>query len=640
MQVVHIRLSVAIALSIEFTQEHFCDKSESAAGFLRETRQHHGSDPLPKQIAKYNQPCATAQSPIKMAEALFDWCLNARLGFAMLGCLDAEVSKRYSEGMFHAYPPKPHSQPRPLLRFGLAFKPGVLGNARWWVRSTYKSQFVFLMICCGTWSHAQDQSPTEAPIPIPIAQDGTTTAFMDAVEAHMDYVTENSHDQIGPRTTPMWLSTIDLRTNNLPDPLLPSSPRWRGILLSAPGANLYWDQPTILAAFELSKRSGCKCYSDAASAYITSFLTACSTSNQTSCIDARFYYDVRVEQTVNNTDTLASCIPYTPAWETIWAVDKKIARQQIQAFIQARTAKFSINKSVQRKKNATTGAPNLTIETEAALIASLCWLAQHDTHQQNLLIQQALSLAQLRIARRNRTTGLVPTGCNLPDQAQHTTLNTLGAWTNVLFWAASTTGETEFQKIAEQALHAWLTVGFDSQQQSYHQQLECKTGNPVKEFLPGTHPEDRPASNLRQISIFTQASRPAHQSPLRMAEACLSLHESTGDPISKQAIERWFTIINQQLPKDEMQCGYADDYGRAIHFLVRGGEVLKNPKYLTLARAIANEAMEKLYVPKMGMFRSHLGENRCDSADGPGLLLLALMYMEGDDPTLESCFQF
>ena len=57
-------------------------------------------------------------------------------------------------------------------------------------------------------------------------------------------------------------------------------------------------------------------------------------------------------------------------------------------------------------------------------------------------------------------------------------------------------------------------------------------------------------------------------------------------------------------------------------------------------KIIAKEAMKKLYVPKMGMFRSHLGENRCDSADGPGLLLLSLMYLEGDDPTLKSSLQF
>ena len=82
------------------------------------------------------------------------------------------------------------------------------------------------------------------------------------------------------------------------------------------------------------------------------------------------------------------------------------------------------------------------------------------------------------------------------------------------------------------------------------------------------------------------------------------------------------------------------DYGRAIHFLVRASEVMKRPTYHTFARDLANEAMASLYVAKMGMFRSHPDENRCDSADGPGFLLLALMYLEGSDPTKQSALQF
>jgi hypothetical protein len=125
-----------------------------------------------------------------------------------------------------------------------------------------------------------------------------------------------------------------------------------------------------------------------------------------------------------------------------------------------------------------------------------------------------------------------------------------------------------------------------------------------------------------------------------MAEACLSLHEATGDQPSKLAVERWVNMIKQELPANDGRGAYAEDYGRAIHFLVRASNVMKNPTHHTLARDIANEAMEQLYVPKMGMFRSHPGENRCDSVDGPGFLLLALMYMEGSDPTQHSALQF
>jgi len=68
--------------------------------------------------------------------------------------------------------------------------------------------------------------------------------------------------------------------------------------------------------------------------------------------------------------------------------------------------------------------------------------------------------------------------------------------------------------------------------------------------------------------------------------------------------------------------------------------VLDHPKYHQLATEIADEALKQLYSKKMGMFRSQPDQNRCDSADGPGLLLLALMYLEGSDPTQQSTLQF
>jgi hypothetical protein len=55
---------------------------------------------------------------------------------------------------------------------------------------------------------------------------------------------------------------------------------------------------------------------------------------------------------------------------------------------------------------------------------------------------------------------------------------------------------------------------------------------------------------------------------------------------------------------------------------------LNRPEYRALARNIANEAIGCLYCDETGMFRSHPGENRCDSVDGPGILLLALLYLD------------
>jgi hypothetical protein len=467
---------------------------------------------------------------------------------------------------------------------------------------------------------------------------------MGAVEAHMDYVTEHSHDQIGERTTPMWISTIDLRTNGLPTPLIPNSPRWNGTLLSAAGANLYWDQPSILAAFELSKRTGCKCYSDSASAYIRSFLNECANSNRQSSLDPRCYYDIKLEKLIDTTATISPCTPYTPAWETLWVANTAQARQQIQAYIHAQKAAVSTSDSNDTPIGDTSHAGFATleqgIESEAALIASLCWLAQKDPPQKQHLVEQALSLAKNRMKRRNHKTGLVPTNIKTSHEGCDTSSLQLGAWAYVLFQATELTGEPQFQSIAKKVLNAWISQGFNEQQQRYDNRLDCTTGQPTKNKATQITETEVTSNNPPQTSIFNHVNRPAYQSPLRMAEACLSLHEATGDQPSKLAVERWVNMIKQELPANDGRGAYAEDYGRAIHFLVRASNVMKNPTHHTLARDIANEAMEQLYVPKMGMFRSHPGENRCDSVDGPGFLLLALMYMEGSDPTQHSALQF
>jgi hypothetical protein len=102
----------------------------------------------------------------------------------------------------------------------------------------------------------------------------------------------------------------------------------------------------------------------------------------------------------------------------------------------------------------------------------------------------------------------------------------------------------------------------------------------------------------------------------------------------------WIEQIRRSLPANDSRRAWAEDYGRVIHFLVRASEVLQQSDFRDLAVEVADQAMEQLYVPKKGMFRSHPGEDRCDSVDGPGVLILALLYLDGSDPTLESAFRF
>jgi uncharacterized protein YyaL (SSP411 family) len=154
-------------------------------------------------------------------------------------------------------------------------------------------------------------------------------------------------------------------------------------------------------------------------------------------------------------------------------------------------------------------------------------------------------------------------------------------------------------------------------------------------------PPEKPRGWIPPIyaEVFDIHERPTHNYPMPMAETCLSLSEKTSGYIFVEAVERWVSHIRTSLPANGERGAYAEDYGRVIHFLVRASRSLNRPEYLELARKIADEAIERLFVVQSGMFRSHPGENRCDAVDGLGILLLALLYLDtGEEPA--SAFAF
>jgi hypothetical protein len=75
------------------------------------------------------------------------------------------------------------------------------------------------------------------------------------------------------------------------------------------------------------------------------------------------------------------------------------------------------------------------------------------------------------------------------------------------------------------------------------------------------------------------------------------------------------------------------------HLPTAADDEISVPVPIPMAASKYSDAMESLFVPRMGMFRSHPGEDRCDAVDGPGILLLALMYLDGGELP-ESAFAF
>lgn len=469
------------------------------------------------------------------------------------------------------------------------------------------------------------------------------TNYTQVVRSHLDRLISKSVDRYGPARTPMWLATINIETGGLPEDPLPRELRWYRKITSPNGSNLYWDQPTIVAAYTLSQTVGDDRYAASADAYIDDFLRRCvATDSGLFLWGNHIYYDVVRDQINPFSGGYHECRPHTPAWETFWRHDPKATEKSIRAMGLAhiknresgrfcRHANWKVTPGKFTDSEVKKAKPFL--EAGASLIDSLCWLVKQTGDRDGELTTMALSAARYSYAQRDTKTGLLR---NQPVDKRwdyYASTTELGLWAGGLIRAADYTGNAEFQRIAETALRSWLRYGFDVDAGKYFGRLAVADGQP--------QPPEDPRGWIPPMyaDVFDIHERPTHNYPMPMAEACLSLFEQTKDPVFRRAVERWIVHIRNSLPANDGRGAYAEDYGRVIHFLVRTSQIFEYPEYHKLAREIADEAMKTLFVEEAGMFRSHPGENRCDAVDGPGILLLALLYLDtGREP--ESAFAF
>ena len=135
------------------------------------------------------------------------------------------------------------------------------------------------------------------------------------------------------------------------------------------------------------------------------------------------------------------------------------------------------------------------------------------------------------------------------------------------------------------------------------------------------------------------------QLPVRQAEACLTIYTGTTptDDVKTEVVRfvsSCADAIKRNLGGDKSESVTAENYGRAIHFLERASKQLQKPEYAKIARELADESINSLFDRDSSMFRSRIGGDRCDAADGPGWLFLALLGLDGNDATNGSALKF
>ena len=89
-------------------------------------------------------------------------------------------------------------------------------------------------------------------------------------------------------------------------------------LIGAPnGSTLYWDQPLVVAAFEVSRLTGDGRYAKGAEAYTKAFLECCVKDDMFEWGNHK-YYDVMKDEVIGFSGSYHELRPITPAWELFW----------------------------------------------------------------------------------------------------------------------------------------------------------------------------------------------------------------------------------------------------------------------------------------------------------------------------------
>jgi len=466
--------------------------------------------------------------------------------------------------------------------------------------------------------------------------------YLPLLQSHFDKVIAGGTDVYGDDRSGLWLASVDIHKGGQPSQPDPAVKRTYRQIHAPRGSNLYWDQPALVAAYNLSRLTGDDRYRGAADRYLRDFLQRCvSPSNGLFLWGNHVYYDVFTDKIVTFSGGHHEARPLPCAWDLFWSVSPERTERCIRAMgamhvVDPATGMFDRHASTTDAVPPARprGQPHPFLEAGGVLIESLAWLSAKTGHKDPWLKDRALLVARYSFEHRGAQTGLLQNQTAVKRWDYYASTTEVGLWACCLLRSAEYTGVAEFNRMARDAVAGYLRYGFDAKTGRYFGQLNVSDGSPRKPQRTKTTGEQ----SIYQPGEFAELWEPlfpTHNYPMSMAEACLTLYQQTRDEQFRQAVARWANFIAQSTPANGGKGAYADQYGRCIHFLLRAAQLLDDRKFHEQAQALAAEAVAHLYSKQASMFRSHPGEDRADAVDGIGILFNALIYLEtGREPEL------
>ena len=447
------------------------------------------------------------------------------------------------------------------------------------------------------------QNPIEPPI-APVSRD-ELPSIRDAIEAHLGYVTDYCMDEYGEKETGLWLGRIDIRTSKLANGNTPVAKNKKSEFWGR--SNLYLDQPTMVAALEFGRLTGCKCYQESITRYLQDQAKAVSAE-----VINPYYeglnrdYDLIADKFVASEKNHLLRF-FVPAWEIFFYESKDFTVRAIDEL--SESSMGLIEELLAEKKK---GAYEHQVFTKSICdrsiaLSSITWLAENVDNVSPKIQRRAEKIVLHSLEQRQRFETL--------------SSRALTVWINALI----TMQRSGKLKTNEKALTSFLPIFASNPPEGLARSLDV-----VLHEHEAPDSTQQPADRIDRSLIDI----------LAYGETCIRAWGISNEPsFLKQAgsCADWVATLleDQSIPLKN-----AESYGRVIHFLTHYSQHSEHKQYHALASEVGQEAMELFYEPRMGMFRSRPDIDECDARDGPGFLLLGLLTLLGNDPTDSSALIF
>ena len=478
------------------------------------------------------------------------------------------------------------------------------------------------------------------------------------VTACLDTLIEHGTDVYGPVKTPMLMSIVDVRTLTSPEKpeLFDGLVRTEGRRhrRAEGGANLWNDQSTLRAMYQMTDLTGDAKYSDSADAYIDYYVKHSRKENGLLIWGSHSHYNCYQDQAAGDRGVHEILVRH-PLWDQMYRVNPEAIKTEIDAIWE-----YHIRDKETGRHNRHDSAGEGTFSfSGGSFIMGFAFM--HSVTGEKHYLDKAKLVTDFHWNWRDPVTGLVPDspGVHRPRwyNVRHFLTPTTGPHAAQLLQSYELSGDEHFRDVAIGYIKAYDKYGWDEQAKTYYGMLKLD-GTPVTDRAQIHGNAYNEWAPIGHIDIWRTTTFP-WEFAILTAQSSIYAYELSGedaasrDPELLAISKRWAGVIERNLPpqtgyrfRDELEAAlpnvketggtYAENYGRAISFYVHLYRASKDDKYLKLAESIAQEAVDKLY--ENGLFKGHPAKPYYDALDGVGLLLWALLELDAPSENLRGAF--